>query len=176
MTDTVKTGRLIAELRKRYGMTQAELGEKLSVSPQAVSKWEIGQSFPDTCLLVDLASALFTSVDFLLRGDEESRYARTVKAEDVARGVECLAEAGRLMGTDNTIWQGMAEGVKAKMNTDLEELLSTDYLREAAVSEIICQNLMDGAYVSPEEIRRTLKHEHWITMLLTRCERYGIPL
>ena len=59
MTDPVKTGALIAMLRKRYNMTQAQLGEKLMVSAQAVSKWESGQTLPDAALLSDLAAALY---------------------------------------------------------------------------------------------------------------------
>ena len=37
-------GENIARLRKEKGWTQAELGEKLGVSNQAVSKWESGIS------------------------------------------------------------------------------------------------------------------------------------
>lgn len=40
-------GQRIAELRKKEGLTQEELAEKLGVSPQAVSKWENDISCPD---------------------------------------------------------------------------------------------------------------------------------
>lgn len=40
-------GRKIRELRRNAGLTQAELGKELSVTSQAVSKWENGQSEPD---------------------------------------------------------------------------------------------------------------------------------
>lgn len=40
-------GQKIAELRKKADMTQAELGESLNVTSQAVSKWENGLSEPD---------------------------------------------------------------------------------------------------------------------------------
>lgn len=175
MTDPVKTGELIAALRKRYGMTQAQLGERLMVSAQAVSKWESGQTLPDTALLSDLAAALYTSADYLLRGGAaEAQFTRAVSVADTVRAIECLAEARRLMGRNNTLWQGMAEGVEAKMNTDLDELLSTDFLREAAVAELLIQALEQGAYVDPEEAKARLTHEHWRNMVLARCERKGI--
>ncbi len=175
MTDPIKTGNLIAALRKRFRMTQAQLADKLAVSPQAVSKWESGQALPDAALLPDLAAALFTSADYLLRGGPaETAFARTVSVADTVRAVECLSEARRLMGKNNTIWQGMAEGVEAKMNTDLDELLSTDFLREAAAVELLCQALEQGAYVDPEEIRAQLRFDHWRNMALARCERKGI--
>lgn len=42
--NTEKVGNQIISLRKAKGLTQAQLGERLSVSFQAVSKWERGVS------------------------------------------------------------------------------------------------------------------------------------
>ena len=42
--DQVKIGKFLAELRKRDGLTQAELGEKLGVTNKTVSRWETGVS------------------------------------------------------------------------------------------------------------------------------------
>lgn len=63
-------GKRIAYLRKQRNMTQDDLAEKLMVSPQAVSKWETGQSCPDIALLPDLAKELGVTVDCLLSGDQ----------------------------------------------------------------------------------------------------------
>lgn len=49
-------GQSISALRKQKGWTQEELGRKLGVSAQAVSKWETGQAFPDITLLTEIAS------------------------------------------------------------------------------------------------------------------------
>lgn len=59
-------GKQITALRKECGYTQENLAEKLSVSPQAVSKWENGRALPETSLLPSLAKVLNTSVDSLL--------------------------------------------------------------------------------------------------------------
>ncbi len=59
-------GKRIALLRRKKGYTQDELAEKLSVSPQAVSKWENDLSCPDIMLLPPLAELLETTVDELL--------------------------------------------------------------------------------------------------------------
>lgn len=56
----------IIELRKAKNMTQEQLGERLGVSGQAVSKWENGSSMPDILLLPDLCELLDTSLDVLL--------------------------------------------------------------------------------------------------------------
>lgn len=66
--DTVKTGNLIAEARKELHLTQNDLAQRLHVSPQAVSKWERGLSFPDVSLLEPLAQQLGLTVSELLSG------------------------------------------------------------------------------------------------------------
>ena len=48
-------GKIIARLRKEHNMTQAELGAKLNVTFQAVSKWENDQSQPDFSTMVQIA-------------------------------------------------------------------------------------------------------------------------
>ncbi len=57
----------IAETRKRKGMTQAELAEKLGVTDKAVSKWERGLSCPDIGSLPRLAEVLDLSVEELMQ-------------------------------------------------------------------------------------------------------------
>ena len=51
-----KTGERLAKYRKKANMSQEELADKLNVSRQAVSKWERGESSPDTDNLIALAS------------------------------------------------------------------------------------------------------------------------
>lgn len=57
----------ISNLRKRMGLTQAGLAEKVNYSDKAVSKWERGESVPDILTLVSLAEVLGVSVDDLLQ-------------------------------------------------------------------------------------------------------------
>ena len=59
----------IIEERKKLGLSQEELAEKLSVSRQAVSKWETGKGYPDITLLEPLAVTLGVSVAELLSGE-----------------------------------------------------------------------------------------------------------
>lgn len=56
--------------RKKSGLSQDALAEKLGISRQAISKWETGESVPETGKLVALASALGVTVDWLLSEDE----------------------------------------------------------------------------------------------------------
>ena len=61
-------GRRIAENRKRLGMTQDQLAERLGLTAQAISKWERGLSFPDITILVPLSKLLNISLYDLLTG------------------------------------------------------------------------------------------------------------
>lgn len=60
-------GANIAALRKRSGMTQAALAERINFSDKAVSKWERGESIPDVLTLMEIAQIFDVSVDELLR-------------------------------------------------------------------------------------------------------------
>lgn len=58
-------GRIIKELRKRAGLTQDELAERLNISPQAVSRWENEISSPDISQIVPLATVFGVATDVL---------------------------------------------------------------------------------------------------------------
>lgn len=64
------TGMTIKTLREKRGITQAELGEQLSVSSKTVSKWETAKGLPDISLLQPLAKALGVSVIELMSGKQ----------------------------------------------------------------------------------------------------------
>lgn len=61
-------GERIAELRAACGLSQNQLANALEVSRQAVSKWETGQSSPDSIKLIQLAEILDTDIEYLTTG------------------------------------------------------------------------------------------------------------
>ncbi|MBQ2826861.1 MAG: helix-turn-helix transcriptional regulator [Clostridia bacterium] len=48
----------LREFRSKSKMTQKSIGDILGVSPQAVSKWELGLSYPDVTILPELSRLL----------------------------------------------------------------------------------------------------------------------
>lgn len=64
--NTEDFGKKILKQRQNANMTQEELALRLGVTPQAISKWERGQSLPDISLLAELCKALNMSADVLL--------------------------------------------------------------------------------------------------------------
>lgn len=63
---TVSIANKLVELRKKNGLSQEELAEKLGLSRQAVSKWERAEASPDTDNLITLARLYGISLDELL--------------------------------------------------------------------------------------------------------------
>lgn len=64
-------GEKIRTLRKKAGLSQEALAEKLGVSRQAVSKWENDNGMPETEKLITMAKLFDTSLDDLI-GEEKS--------------------------------------------------------------------------------------------------------
>ena len=68
--NSIIIGQYIQFLRKKKGLSQRQLADKLSVTFQAVSKWERGENFPDASILLELADILETTTDKILSGGD----------------------------------------------------------------------------------------------------------
>lgn len=92
MLNDNEIGQRIALLRKEKGYTQEQISSILSVTPQAVSKWEKGNALPDTSMLPILAKTLGVSIDHLLIGESEmektSPYDSEYKKEEYYWGLQ----------------------------------------------------------------------------------------
>ena len=60
-------GEKLQQLRKRAGLSQEQLAVRIDVSRQAVSKWELGESLPDTENVIKLCDLFDVTADALLR-------------------------------------------------------------------------------------------------------------
>ena len=90
-------GERITELRTAKNISQGQLASALSVSRQAISKWENDQSSPDTIHLIQLADILDTEVAYLATGvkpvyEEAPIVVNLVKKEDRVVEVEKIVE------------------------------------------------------------------------------------
>lgn len=73
---TENMGKQIRAGRQRSALTQERLAETLGVTPQAVSKWERGESLPDIALLPELSAALGLTLDELFESSAETHLRR----------------------------------------------------------------------------------------------------
>lgn len=69
-------------LRKRAGLTQEDLAEKMEVSRQSVSKWESNAAYPETDTILRLCGLFRCDMDTLLRGDVSRRFGEDAAAYD----------------------------------------------------------------------------------------------
>ena len=103
----------LADLRKGKGLTQLELAEMLSVSRQAISRWEVGTAVPTLDNLVALSNLYHVPLDYLVHdkvekpskapeeaGRPQTKPRRLIKRAALAL---CLIAAGALMAT--AAWQ-----------------------------------------------------------------------
>lgn len=68
----MKLNEKILTLRKKMGLSQEELAEKLNVSRQAVSRWEVGSAQPDASNVLQLSKLFGVTADYLLNDEYES--------------------------------------------------------------------------------------------------------
>lgn len=61
----------IIRLRKKQGLSQAQLAEKLNITQGAVSQWEMGLSKPKSEILPELAKALNCTIDELFKENSD---------------------------------------------------------------------------------------------------------
>ena len=72
-------GRNILELRKKSGLSQEQLGEKINVTRQTISNWELEETAPNPEQLKLLSKALNVSVDDLIDNDTKNVVLSNVK-------------------------------------------------------------------------------------------------
>lgn len=78
----IKTANRLYELRKKKGLSQEALAEKLGISRQSVSKWERAESSPDTDNLIALAKLYGVSLDELLLAGEKDEESQTENTKE----------------------------------------------------------------------------------------------
>lgn len=97
--ELTQIGSRLSVCRQNKNMTQEELAYRLGITPQALSKWERGVSFPDISMLADISRLLEVSADYLLGiedwdGKEDSKRAMQLK---IGRNLNSCLEAVELI-------------------------------------------------------------------------------
>lgn len=173
--DMKKTGELIAMLRTSAHLTQAQLGERIGVSYQSVSKWERGECLPDVSALPDLASILGTTVDnLLMAGRMSSEYKGRISVSDAAEGLRCLKRMGELLGYDNIIYLNAVRGINEGMNTNVTDAFADEHIFKVFVAEALLWSINGGYYVDLTDINRSFSSEKLRKLLTDAAKKHGI--
>lgn len=133
----MEIGNVIRKHRSLKGMTQEELAQALSVTPQAVSRWEIGVSYPDIAMVPGIVNVLGVSADELLGCGNFSKKGEP-SAEpghpDLVKFVQGIEGSVLNQSQIDSIFEGVSfTGVAPKMvlvvdDSDFMRMMLTDML------------------------------------------------
>jgi len=79
-------------LRKQHNLSQEQLAERVGVSRQSISKWELGEATPDLNNIVRLSEVLNVSTDYLLRGASPEESKASQQTTEIRASIEVAAE------------------------------------------------------------------------------------
>ena len=117
-------------LRKRGGLTQEDLAEKMEVSRQSVSKWESNSAYPEMDAILRLCDLFGVDMDTLLRGDVQTALAEDTAWYDRHMNAFSAAIAGGvgliLLGV--TVLVALLIGVQGDVETAITPIIGTAIL------------------------------------------------
>lgn len=140
----------IVSNRKKRGMTQEELAEKLDVSSAVISKWERGISTPNLNMVCKMADCFEVSVDELLGRTnyllpEEEKYSeKAMKQYDAVLRKNIITKYENKVGKLNLL-NGLEEIDDKTIQLILRKLNNTTLLYAlAGASGVVCKRFMDN--------------------------------
>ncbi len=145
---TLKIGKIIKNLRVEKNITQDILANALGVTPQAVSRWESGTTYPDIELLPAMADYFSLSIDELLGHKLSERETELLKIKKEADRLEAAGS------TDEKIAHVRNALVRYPFDLDLKLHLATGLLhkwqadeKSTDIGEIesLCQSILENS-------------------------------
>ena len=173
--DSKRMGSFLQTERRRMGMTQSELAEKLNVSPQAVSNWERGETVPEVSLLLDLAASLHCSVDAILSGGVGcGGFRRHITVAQMQEALSSLDRIGDLLGRDHFVYQCILDALNKRMNTAIEASFSDPHVFDVFSVEFLLACIDNGDYVDPRDVESHLPPSKARDFLAQSMQEHGI--
>lgn len=145
----MELGEKISSLRKSNGMTQAELGEKLGVTYQAVSKWERNESLPDFDMMLKLSKLYGVSIAYF----EEENSANTDSTEQPQSTDEPKQNFDDIVGFCNNCGKLVRVGEEAENSAKILCKQCDEQLRNEA------EKKREAAKKAAEEKQRQLEEQ-----------------
>src|SRR5512133_2261111 len=113
--ETKMIGNKIAEARKKTDISQAQLAERLFITPQAVGKWERGESMPDIITLNRLAGILGVDLNYFSENSDSG-----IRETDTRRSG--ISDIDQTVQDDNNFSSSSERQVKINLNAiDLQK-------------------------------------------------------
>ncbi len=173
--DMKATGAFLRERRTEKNLTQADVAERLGLSPQSVSNWERGESLPDASILMDVALMYETSVDLILGGGRKAwRFRRRVTVAQLREVMSGIRRMGEILGGDHFIYRTMIDALDRRMNAGIEGAFSSENVMDAYIGECAIECAKNGDYIDPGDLSANLKNRKALEATLARLRERGI--
>ena len=180
----INIGNKIRELRKKKGITQEALASVLSVSPQAVSKWESSLTYPDMEMIPVIARYFEVSMDILFDYDVREMKAKIQKIvddawkylfDDTPKYIEIIKTALREYPGNEELLTALLDAYEYALRdkediSRLDEMIklsqkiimeSNDFIRVCNVKDIqAAAYLKKGDYQKAKAVLKTLPREY----------------
>ncbi len=130
----ISIGNVIKRLRILNNVSQQEMSEKLGVSCQTISKWENEKTYPDICMIPDIAAFFHVTIDALFHGNiKDSNEVIT----DMDKGYLDENRIGWNQVVSNA-WSGTILPAYGPYTPSEEELKLFDNITDKTVLELAC--------------------------------------
>ena len=180
----INIGNKIRELRKKKGITQEALASVFSVSPQAVSKWESGLTYPDMEMIPVIAGYFEVSMDILFDYDVREMKAKIQKIiddawdyffNDTQKYIEIMKDALREYPGNEELLTSLLDAYEYNLRdkgdtSRLDEMIelsqkiiteSNDFIRVCNVKDIqAAAYLKKGEYQKAKSVLESLPREY----------------
>lgn len=159
----------LKEIRKKEGLSQEQLAEKIGVSRQAITKWETGKGLPDVDNMVILAEIFKTTLDELLRGTAAMAEQKpSVYISETVYDIDCekhfdinigaAASITLMSGTDEKLYvrlsseniENLDETFKVKLD-DVKNRLDVNCLNKNKMSRYEAEESLNVTIVLPNK-------------------------
>lgn len=160
----MKLSESIRHFRTVRNLTQEELAKAISISPQAISKWERGESLPDAALLPALADALDVSLDRLYDRERVtledlmtsiSSYMQTIPEKEQYTAKRSISLAADIPGNEKQLIELVRNGAEdfaSVLNTSENGFTLSSLRSELPFSTVFCEPQEGwGVVLKPDE-------------------------
>lgn len=112
----------LKKMRKKFKMTQAQLANKLGISPSTIGMYEQGRREPDSAMLIKIANLFDVSVDYFLESKKSRR--RIKNAEEMASKIKSILKGNSGLKkelskeTIEAIVEAVRQGIKQALDDD----------------------------------------------------------
>ena len=137
----------LKEIRKKEGISQEQLAEKIGVSRQAITKWETGKGLPDVENMVIIAEIFKTTIDELLMDSVTKAAPETsVYTSETIYDIDCEKHFDVNIGSAATIMLSSGDDEKLHIKLSSETLENLDSMFKIKLDEkknkldVVCMN------------------------------------